>query len=272
VIDKATSTPSIGVGGTASYSYTVTNDGDVPLANVTVTDDKCSPVVSTGGDTNSNALLDLTETWTYSCSIALSADTTNTATATGYDVTGQPVTDTDTADVDVVLVADLAIVKQVDKTSAGPGDTVTFTLRVTNAGNGPAANATVTDNVPSALSVVSVVSADFVCNTGQAITCTRNAPIAVGAAFTITVTATVQGSAPAGVTTNIGHVTGTDPDPNPDNNTDDAAVTVVQAAILPPIELPATGGNPVPGVQLALAMIGLGGIVLLVARRRRGVV
>ena len=74
------------VGETASYSYDVTNDGDVPLANVTVTDDKCSPVVSEGGDTNDNDLLDLTETWTYSCSTSLTEDTTNTATATGFDV------------------------------------------------------------------------------------------------------------------------------------------------------------------------------------------
>ena len=229
VVDKTTSTPSIGVGGIATYSYAVTNGGDTPLRNVTVTDDKCSPVVFGSGDTNGDSLLDVAETWTYSCSIVLTVDTTNTATATGFDVNGVPVTDTDTADVDVVPPAeqvDLAIQKLVDKSAVVVGDTVTYTLRVTNVGNGPAADATVTDNVPSGLAVVSVVSSDFTCNTGQAITCTRTAPVVVGAVYTITVVTTVLASAPSGATINVARVTGTQVDSNPNNNTNNVEITV----------------------------------------------
>lgn len=88
-------------GGSVTYSYTVLNTGDVPLSNITVSDDKCAPVVFGGGDTNGNNLLDLTETWTYSCTTTITVTTLNTVTANGHD--GQTVvSDTDTATVTVL--------------------------------------------------------------------------------------------------------------------------------------------------------------------------
>jgi hypothetical protein len=56
-------------GDQLTFSYTVTNPGDVPLTNVTATDDKCSPLTRTG-DT-SDTTLDPGDTWTYTCSYAL---------------------------------------------------------------------------------------------------------------------------------------------------------------------------------------------------------
>jgi hypothetical protein len=53
-------------GDQLTFSYTVTNPGDVPLTNVTATDDKCSPLTRTG-DT-SDTTLDPGDTWTYTCS------------------------------------------------------------------------------------------------------------------------------------------------------------------------------------------------------------
>jgi hypothetical protein len=53
-------------GDTLTFGYTVTNPGDVPLTNVTATDDKCSPLTRTG-DT-SDTTLDPGDTWTYTCS------------------------------------------------------------------------------------------------------------------------------------------------------------------------------------------------------------
>ena len=77
-------------GGTVKYTERITNPGTVALSNVTLNDDKCSPMAYVSGDTNSDSKLDTTETWTYTCSTNLTATTTNTAvaegTANGYTV------------------------------------------------------------------------------------------------------------------------------------------------------------------------------------------
>jgi uncharacterized repeat protein (TIGR01451 family) len=88
------------VGGDVTYTYVVTNTGDVALTAVTVSDDKCDPLALVSGDTNSDSILDLTETWTYTCTATLTATTTNTALATGHDGDTE-VTDTDQATVTV---------------------------------------------------------------------------------------------------------------------------------------------------------------------------
>lgn len=71
-------------GGMVTYTEKITNPGTVALSNVTLTDDKCSPMKYISGDTNADAKLDTTETWTYTCSANLIATTTNTAVATGW--------------------------------------------------------------------------------------------------------------------------------------------------------------------------------------------
>jgi len=70
-------------GGNVTYTYTVTNPGVVPLSQVAVTDDKCYPVSLFSGDANQNGLLDLGESWIYTCQSAISVSTRNMATASG---------------------------------------------------------------------------------------------------------------------------------------------------------------------------------------------
>jgi uncharacterized repeat protein (TIGR01451 family)/LPXTG-motif cell wall-anchored protein len=87
-------------GGSVTYTYTVTNPGTVTLSDVTVTDDKLSPVTYVSGDANSDGLLQTDETWIYTATATLHATVTNTATATGV---GSGTTVTHTASARVVV-------------------------------------------------------------------------------------------------------------------------------------------------------------------------
>lgn len=70
-------------GGMVTYTEKISNPGTVPLNNVRLVDDKCTPVQYVSGDTNGDLKLDPSETWTYTCQKNLLRTTTNTAIATG---------------------------------------------------------------------------------------------------------------------------------------------------------------------------------------------
>ncbi len=70
-------------GGDVTYTYVVTNTGDVALSSIKVDDDKCSPVDYVSGDEDGDSKLDVKETWTFECKQTITKDTENTVTATG---------------------------------------------------------------------------------------------------------------------------------------------------------------------------------------------
>src|SRR5690606_28192509 len=59
---------------TISYTFTVTNEGNVSLSNVIVTDPLIAIITGPSGDTDSDGELDVTEIWTYTASYTINQD------------------------------------------------------------------------------------------------------------------------------------------------------------------------------------------------------
>jgi hypothetical protein len=128
--------------GSVVYNYTAWNvGGQQALTDVTVTDDKCSPVTLLSGDLNGNGKLDPGEYWKYSCTTTLSKTTTNTSIATGHsdDTYRQATIATAIATVVVGVPTQpplINIVKVPSRLTPFPvgGGDVTYTYTVTNPG------------------------------------------------------------------------------------------------------------------------------------------
>lgn len=123
--------------GLVTYTYTVLNVGTVAIENVTVVDNKCSPVTFVSGDTNANSILGTTETWIYRCSKSISETTTNSATVVGY-ANGISATDIAFATVVVGTPKPPPLINVIKTPSALSvpfgGGSITYTYKVTNPG------------------------------------------------------------------------------------------------------------------------------------------
>lgn len=260
-VNKTAGVSTVHSGDSVTFTYAVHNLGIEPLSAVTVTDDQCSPVTQTGGDTDGNELLDLTEAWTFTCTAEITGTTTNTATAVGKDDEGNTATDTDTATVSVVDPR-IVIDKVAALTQVSVGDSVTYTYTVTNPGNAPLADVTVTDD-----------KCGPVTQTGG--DTNNDGLLDPGEAWKFTCTAIL--SSP-GQISNTGTVTAKDPIGLEVSATDTAIVSVLEVEVLPAVEtpgvallpakeaapdptLPVTGANLMRWITAALALIAGGSLL-----------
>ena len=141
-----------------TYTYTLTNLGTVPVTDITMVGDTCSPVVRVSGDVNDDNKLDVSETWKYTCSTMLSETHTNNITATGW---ANGISAVDVASATVIVGAPieppLINVTKVPSPLAlfAGGGTVTYTKKVTNPGTVALSNVYLTDNKCSPLQYIS---------------------------------------------------------------------------------------------------------------------
>ncbi len=230
--------------GPVTYTYTLRNIGTVPVTNVTMVGDTCSPIVLQSGDTNGNAQLDLTETWVHTCTTTLTATHTNTVVATGW-ANGIMATDIASATVVVGLpiVPPLIHVTKVPNplTLGAGGGMVTYTKQVTNPGTVPLSNVRLTDDK---CSPVSFISGDT--NGDSKLDPTETWVYTCRTNLTVTTTNTVTAAGDAnGLTAR-----------------DFALATVVVAAAVP--ALPNTGAAPETSVLAWLAATtGMFGMLLI---------
>ncbi|MCG2806909.1 MAG: DUF11 domain-containing protein, partial [Coriobacteriia bacterium] len=248
-------------GEDVTYTYDVTNDGDVPLFGVVLDDDILGNVGALG-------MLAVGESMQFEATAFVDADVTNIVTAIGSDQWGHPVTDTATWTVVYEPIApfppDMAIVKSVDKATADPGDLVTYTLTYTNtedplvAPNSVATDFTIVDDFDGRYSTV--VNAGGGTQSGTELTWAVAGPVAPGESGTISYTMRIASTMPTG-TTNVDNVVviRSIGDPNPDNDRDTARVKV---PVTEPF-LPFTGG------ELALLLGAIAAAVVLGGGLRR---
>jgi len=266
------------VGDLINYTITVTNTGNVNLTAVGVTDSLGISVTCPGG----NPIPTLTVGQAVVCTASYPVTATdlangsviNTATGSGTDPSGAPVTDdsddpTNTTDADPdgdgnpddPTETPLASSPSLNLTKSGSinpgadgvvaaGDSIVYTIVVTNDGNVPLNNVTVTDslgiavNCPSGNPIpVLAVNASETCSATYVLTATD---ISTGSVVN---TATGAGTDPTGTPVQDDSddpTDTTDSDPDGDGNPDDPTVTELQP--MGNLDLVKTG-LPVPGAD-----------------------
>jgi uncharacterized repeat protein (TIGR01451 family) len=243
------------VDDTITYTFTVTNPGDVDLSDVTLSDPICDPdtLLFTGGDAGGDGVLSPGEVWTYECThVVTSGDPDplpNTAGVSGTDEGGTTVSDEDSHVVDLIHPA-IRIVKTANPTSGSPGDTITYTYEVTNTGDTTLFDVSVDD--------------DVIGHIGDIATLEPDQTVSLTAEFTL-------GNSPV---TNVGTSTGHDVLGLTVSDDDDAIVSVVAPTVekkpKPPRPTAFTGFDDggLTGFAIALMLLGLAAVVI--GRRRRG--
>ena len=281
MIVKSHPAGAIDAGGTVTFRITVTNLGPGVARAVQVVDTlpaglTITAVTATGWTCTTvgqEITCDLAADLASSDAAYLDISTTTSVQAAPSVVNSATVTSS-TPDVNpdnnlsidpvVVNAADLVLKKAVIGTLVS-GKNAEYVLTISNLGPStvPAGKVVVTDVLPSLLTAVSATSTDFTCSiTGQNVVCTNKAAYPAGSVSKITIIAKVGKASTGTSITNTAHVTGGFIDPTPNDEVDAATLTITR--------LPGTGSDiPWMVPLIALALLGTGGGLLLVARRRR---
>ena len=147
---KSSTAPAITANQVVTYTFLVTNVGNVTLSGITVTDPKCDAAPLYGsGDANTDSKLQVIETWTYTCDhtvtqteIDAGGKLANTVTADSTESTPA----TDTHEIPITQSPALLVVKASTTTLiAKAGDVVPYSFTVTNPGNQTLTGISVTD-------------------------------------------------------------------------------------------------------------------------------
>lgn len=242
-IDKIVSNASPAEGDAVTYTITITNSGG-PATLVSITDllpagvTYSSHLASQGTYTPGTGVWDVgtvdspggTENLQIVATVnAGTAGSTiiNTATLTSSTpADSTPGDNSDSASLTVVA-PDLAVTKAVNDATPDEGDSVTFTVTVTNVGTGGATGVTVTDLLPPGLTFVSSNASQGSYVSGTGIWTVGS--VAASGNATLQIVATVNAGTSGTTITNTASLTTSTPaDPNAANNSDSESLNVGQ--------------------------------------------
>ncbi len=240
------------VGDTITYTFAVSLTTPEPLGDIVVTDPKCdaAPTYVSGDD--GDTWLEPGEVWNYTCTHVVTAEDPdplpNTATVSGTADDGRSTTAEDSHEVDLIHPA-ISIRKTVNPVSGEPGDTVTYTYKVTNTGDTTLYDVSVDDDVIGHIGDIPQL------DPGESVTLTKDWVLPSNAL----------------AVTNVGTATGTDVLGTQVSAQDDASITIVEAKNPPKPPQPTafTGSDTFRYGSIGVALLLLGLLALAVTRRRR---
>lgn len=147
-VDKVADKTSVVRGQVVNYSFTVTNDGNVPLSSVALNDDKLGAINLTATSLNPGGTATGTASWTVPVDFP-GTELTNVATASGVSPQGTTVTAQDTWTVAIPSNPSVKIDKTGPETlvCARKTEDITYKFTVTNTGNVRLVNLEVTDDL-----------------------------------------------------------------------------------------------------------------------------
>lgn len=244
-ISKTADKTNVNVGDTLTYLITLANNGPDDATSVTASDilpvglDLVSALPTQGSYATTTGM------WTVGDMSKISTTTLtlvttvkngtqgqtilNTATTGAAETDPKPGDNSSTVSVTVngpvaTSTADLAISKTSDKTTANVGDTVTYTITLTNNGPDNATGITVTDILNSELSLISATSSlgSFATSTGLwSIDSLNNA-----SSTSLILVTTIKDGSQGKTILNTATTTATQLDPAPTNNTSTVSIVI----------------------------------------------
>lgn len=236
VLTKAASTATPLPGDTFTYTVTATNNGPDTATGVTVDDVIPAGLTLTGasatqgsytGDTWTIGSLasGSTETITFTVSVpngSTGGVVTNAAVVSGVNETESTTANNSASAMVTIAQSDITVTKTVDVAAPNPGDTITYTVIVSNGGPDAATGVTVVDPLPAGVtetgsSTIQGAYADPTWTVGTLVS---------GASATLTITATVDAGTEGTTQTNTATGSSDQADPDPSNNSDGANITV----------------------------------------------
>jgi uncharacterized repeat protein (TIGR01451 family) len=293
-VEKAADPTSVPAGGgDVTYTISIRNPSGMDRVRLdALDDDRFGDLLDPGDAVRSSTCGELAGDVlepgaTVSCQVvahvsADDGDHVNVVTATGTEVQpdgtdGSEVTDSDDATVTGQPAPDVAVGKDDGVSEVRPGQQLTYEVVATNHGDAPAAEVTITDELPPNTTFVSASDGGRL--DGRMVRWPV-VPLAVGESVTRTVTVTVaDGAADGDDVHNVARVsTPGDPNPDDDTDTDDDRVVdepQVQRSTGPrgsspraAGSLPRTGSDARGWVLIGVGLVCSGAAVLLALRLR----
>jgi uncharacterized repeat protein (TIGR01451 family) len=244
---------SVSPGTNLVYTIKVTNAGPANAASVSVAD--ATPagltfVSNTGGCTtafpcalgtvNSGQTVTITSTFSVPAGYGGPFPVVNTATVSTSSSDPNAANNTATASTGGASSADISVTKAAGATQVFPGNTITYTINVSNAGPASAPSVSLDDPTPAGLTFLSnsgACSTAFPCALGT---------VSVGQTKTVTATYSVPTTFSGIAVVNSASVSSGATDPNPGNNSATATVGVGPVSADAAVEV--VGPNPIlPG-------------------------